>query len=118
MKSNKNNSGDNQLQESLNKWEMLSKEQVKRLQDSENTKIFWEGSGKLVEQFKSPERRMIRESKTSHISLFNCGRFSSHWFILLTDVFIHITGTSYTAYLLPLVWVEMLPDSDSLQVLL
>ena len=116
IKSNEVNSGMEQLQESLNKWEMVSKEQIKRLQEAESTKNFWEGSGKIVEQFRSPERRMIRESRTRHISLLNSSRFSSHWFILLTDVFIHITGTTYTAHLLPLLWVDMLADSDNLQV--
>lgn len=105
-----------QLQEALSKWEAISKEQVKRMQEAESTRTFWEGSGKIVEQFRSPERRMIRESRAHHISLLNSSRFSSHWFILLTDVFIHITGTAYTAHLLPLLWVELLPDSDTLQV--
>lgn len=105
-----------QLQDALSKWEVISKEQVKRFQQAESTKSFWEGSGKIVEQFRSPERRMIRESRSHHISLFNSSRFSSHWFILLTDVFIHITGTLYTAHPLPLLWVELLPDSDTFQV--
>ncbi|XP_058791668.1 alsin [Phymastichus coffea] len=103
------------LQEVLSKWENLSKEQTKRLQEAESTKSFWEGSGKIVEQFRTPERRMVRESFSHHISLFNSSRFSSHWFILLSDVFIHISGTTYTAHRLPLLWVEMLPDSDALQ---
>ncbi|XP_031779593.1 alsin [Nasonia vitripennis] len=115
IKSNEVNMRMEQLQDALGKWEVISKEQVKRLQEAESTKSFWEGSGKIVEQFRSPERRMIRESRSHHISLFNSSRFSSHWFILLTDVFIHIAGTSYTAHPLPLLWVELLPDSDTFQ---
>jgi amyotrophic lateral sclerosis 2 protein len=105
-----------QLQDALKKWEAIPKEQRKRIDDAESTKKFWEGSGKIVEQFKSPERRIIRESRSHPISLFNASIFSSHWFILLTDIFIHITGTSYKAHLLQLLWVELLPDSDTLQV--
>lgn len=116
LKTDKMNVRPEQLQEVLSKWEHISKEQMKRLQEAESTKSFWEGSGKLVEQFRTSDRRMIRESRSHHISLLNSGRFSSHWFILLSDVFIHISGTTYTAHLLPLLWVEMLADSDNLQV--
>ncbi|XP_011499590.1 PREDICTED: alsin [Ceratosolen solmsi marchali] len=115
IKLNKHNERNEQLQEVLKKWEAVPKEQRRRLEEAENTKKFWEGSGKIVEQFRLPERRMIRESRSHQISLFNSSIFSSHWFILLTDVFIHITGTSYAAYLLQLLWVELLPDSDALQ---
>lgn len=104
------------LQEVLSKWDLISKEQTKRLQNAKSTKIFWEERGKLVEQFKTAERRMIRESRSHPISLHNSSRFSSHWFILLNDVFIHVNGTNYTAHLLPLLWVELIPDSDSLKV--
>ncbi|XP_014217091.1 alsin [Copidosoma floridanum] len=116
IKLNKAKTKMDDLQDALSKWDLISKEQAKRLQDAESTKNFWEGSGKSIEQFRSPERRMIRESRSHAISLHNSSRFSSHWFILLTDVFIHVSGTNYySAHLLPLLWVELLPDSDTLK---
>ncbi|KAJ8681235.1 hypothetical protein QAD02_017022 [Eretmocerus hayati] len=103
------------LQDALDRWESVCKIQTKRLQEAEDTKKFWEGSGKSIHQFKTPDRRIIRESRTHPISLHNSGRFSSHWFILLTDIFIHVNGSNYTAHLLPLLWVDLTPDSDSLK---
>ncbi|KAL7292949.1 hypothetical protein TKK_0013401 [Trichogramma kaykai] len=104
-----------QLQNAMSKWESLSKLQTKRIQEAEATKCFWEGPGKIIEQLRSLDRRMIRESRTHSISLYNAGRFSSHRFILLNDVFVHITGGSYVAHLLSLLWVELLQDSDQYQ---
>lgn len=103
------------LEKAINKWENFLKEKAKNFQEAENTKSFWEVSNKIVE-LKSSDRRLIRESKTHQISLLNSSRFSSHWFALFNDIFVHINGSSFTAYPLSLLWVELLPDSDSIMV--
>lgn len=41
------------------------------------------------ESLRSPSRRLIKESKTSPLSLVHSGRFSSHTFYLFNDIFIH-----------------------------
>ncbi|XP_033227521.1 alsin isoform X2 [Belonocnema kinseyi] len=107
--------GIERLKEGLSKWERVIDEQDKRQREAEATKQFWEGSGKLIELLRSPERRLIRESRSHPISVLNSGRFTTHWFVLLTDIFIHITGSSYVVYPLPTLWVELLQDSDTLQ---
>ena len=86
------------------------------IKEAETTKNFWNGSGKIIEQFKTPEIRLIRESQTYPIMLQNAGRFSNHWFILLSNLFIHINGSNYIAHPLSLIWVELIPESDTSQV--
>ncbi|KAG8034358.1 hypothetical protein G9C98_007434 [Cotesia typhae] len=114
IKSNGTNMGIERLQEALVKWEKFFDDCEKRQKEADQTKAFWENSGKLIELLRSPERRLIRESRTHPILLFHSSRFSSHWFILLTDCFIHVVGTSHTVHLLPTLWVESLPDSETL----
>ena len=116
IKCNGSKMGIERLKEGLSKWERIIDEQEKRQREAEVTKQFWEGSGKLIELLRSPERRLIRESRSHPISVLNSGRFTTHWFVLLTDIFIHITGSSYVVYPLPTLWVEPLQDSDTLQV--
>lgn len=108
--------GVERLQEALVKWEQVHDEQEKRQKEAEATKLFWESSGKLGESLRSPDKRLIRESRTYPLSILNSSRFSSHWFVLLTDIFIHVTGTTHTVHPLRTLWVEPLPDSENVQV--
>lgn len=116
MKSNGQRMGIERLHDALMKWEQLCDEQEKRQKEAEITRSFWENSGKVGELLRSPERRLIRESRSHPIALLNSGRFSTHWFILLTDIFIHVSGTYHTVHPLKTLWVEPLSDSESLQV--
>ncbi|XP_017893211.1 alsin isoform X2 [Ceratina calcarata] len=115
MKNNGTKMGIEQLQEALIRWEQICDDQEKKQKEAEATKLFWENSGKLGESLKSPDRRLIRESRTHPLSVLNSGRFSSHWFVLLTDVFIHVTGTSHTVHPLRTLWIKLLPDSETVQ---
>ena len=115
IKCNGTRMGVERLQEALIKWEHVCDEREKRQKEAEATKSFWESSGKLGELLRSPDRRLIRESRANPISILNSGRFSTHWFVLLTDTFIHVTGTSYTVHPLQTLWVEILPDSETVQ---
>ena len=116
IESNGTKMGIERLQGGLIKWERICDEQEKRQKEAEVTKAFWENSGKLVELLRSPERRLIRESRTYPLALLNAGRFTTHWFVLLTDVFVHIVGNSNTVLQLPTLWVEPVTDSETLQV--
>ncbi|CAL7949033.1 unnamed protein product [Xylocopa violacea] len=107
--------GVERLQDALIKWEQLCDEQEKRQKEAETTKLFWESSGKLGELLRSPDRRLIRESRAHPLSILNSGRFSTHWFVLLTDIFIHVTGTFHMVHPLQTLWVEVLPDSETVQ---
>ncbi|XP_053978355.1 alsin [Hylaeus volcanicus] len=115
IKCNNIKMGVERLQEALIKWEQICEIQEKRQKEAETTKLFWESSGKLGELLRSPNRRLIRESRTHPISILNSGRFSTHWFVLLTDIFIHVTGTSHIVHPLQTLWVEILPDSETAQ---
>lgn len=109
---------DSRLHDIMKKWDSLNFEQEQKQNEADITRKFWENSGKSVELLKSPERRLIRESKAFPIFLQNAGRFSSHWFILLSDMFIHINGTSSTTHNLITLWVESQPNVDNGQHLL
>lgn len=109
---------DSRLQDIMSKWDALNLNQEHKQFEADSTKTFWESSGKSVELLKSPDRRLIRESKTLPIFLQNAGRFSSHWFILLSDIFIHINGTSSTTHNLTTMWVESQQNTENNQHLL
>lgn len=99
----------------LSKWDSFNHMQERKRNEANATKQFWEGMGKTLDVFRSPERRLVRESKTDALSLLHSGRFSSHWFILLSDVFIHINGSTQNAHNLITLWVEPVNDTDALQ---
>uniref|UniRef100_T1J5J3 Pleckstrin homology domain-containing family A member 8 n=1 Tax=Strigamia maritima TaxID=126957 RepID=T1J5J3_STRMM len=83
---------------------------------ADKTRQFWENcSQKLADNIRTPHRRLLHESKTNPLILSGSGRFSSNWFILLNDVLIHSQFSSYTEYTLPLIWVDILSDTDILQ---
>lgn len=67
-----------------------------------------------LDALRTPERRLIRESRSHPINLMNSGRFSSHWFIVLTDALVHVSGYSgHTTYPLATIWVESIQESDN-----
>uniref|UniRef100_A0A1B6BY78 VPS9 domain-containing protein n=1 Tax=Clastoptera arizonana TaxID=38151 RepID=A0A1B6BY78_9HEMI len=101
------------------KWETFNEHQEQNCKQAECTRLFWESCGRLVESLRTPKRRLIRDSRSHPLSLHNASRFSSHWFILLNDAFVHITGTNHNVHYLETVWVESCPqDDDSTQNML
>lgn len=105
------------IEERLNKvissLDTLIDEQEKKRKEADVTKLFWETIGKTLEQYRTPERRLIRESKSRQLNLVNPGRFSSHWFILFNDLFIHVSGSTPNVHPLETMWVEPIPNADS-----
>ncbi|XP_046991299.1 alsin [Schistocerca americana] len=102
------------LQDALIKWDQLWEEQERRRREADTTRRFWESAGRLIELLRTPERRLIRESRSHPIMVHNSGRFSSHWIILLSDVLVHVSGSSQSIHPLATLWVEPLQDTDSL----
>lgn len=100
----------------LIKWEQLLKEQEKKQSEAELTQSFWQNFGKPIDGLKSSKRRIIKESRTHNLTILNSGLFSSHWFALFNDIFVHISGSSHIVYSLQTLWAEVLQDSDTLQV--
>ncbi|CAB3248214.1 unnamed protein product [Arctia plantaginis] len=107
------------IEERLNKvktsLDSLIDEQEKKRKEADVTKLFWETIGKSLEQYRTPERRLVRESKSRPLNLVNPGRFSSHWFILFNDLFVHVIGSTPSVHPLVTMWVEPVPNSDSHQ---
>ncbi|XP_039278574.1 alsin-like isoform X2 [Nilaparvata lugens] len=64
---------------------------------------------------RTPQRRLLRDSKTHALTLHNASRFSNHWFILLSDAFVHISGATQTIHSLDTLWVEPAQDTDNSQ---
>ncbi|XP_047544679.1 alsin [Vanessa atalanta] len=95
--------------------DILIEDQDKKRKEADVTKLFWETIGKSLDLYRMPERRLIRESKSRPLNLVNPGRFSSHWFILFNDLFVHVSGSTPNVHPLETLWVEAVPNSDSLQ---
>lgn len=99
----------------VQRWEVFSEAQEAARKQAEATRIFWESSGRLVETLRTPQRRLLRDSKTHALTLHNASRFSNHWLILLSDAFVHISGATQTVHSLDTLWVEPMQDTDNLQ---
>lgn len=88
--------------------------------EAEVTRTFWDSNAglaaRLPKELFSPVRRLIRDSKMYPISLHNAGRFSSHSFILMSGVLLHIQYSSVALYPLETMWVETVPAASSVQV--
>jgi amyotrophic lateral sclerosis 2 protein len=104
------------LRDALIKWEQLWDEQEQKRNEADTTRHFWESTGHIVELLRSPERRLIRESRSHCLSVLNSGRFSSHWFVLFTDVLVHVNGGSYNVHPLTTMWVDVIQDTNAIQV--
>ncbi|KAG1714534.1 Alsin [Nymphon striatum] len=77
------------------------------------TQKFWESSPyKVAEYLKERERRFIKDGKSHPLTLNAASRFSSHWFILFNDVFIHSQFSGVQAYYLTTMWIDIIPDSE------
>ncbi|KAK5645739.1 hypothetical protein RI129_004203 [Pyrocoelia pectoralis] len=94
------------------KWNTIVEEQEHKQCEAEKTKEFWCNSGRIIEQFRTSGRRLIRESHKHPIQLQNAGRFSSHWFILLTDILVHVNGSTPHIHDLKSVWIDP-PTEDN-----
>ncbi|EFA04485.1 alsin isoform X1 [Tribolium castaneum] len=97
------------------KWSDFVDEQLHKKQQAEQTRAFWLNSGKVVDQLKSPDRRLIRDSHKYPIHLQNASRFSSHWFVLFSDLFVHMNGSTAHLHNLTTIWIEPQQDETSQQ---
>lgn len=87
-----------------------------KCKEAEKTHNFWLNPGKNINFLIDPIRRVICDSQSDPIHLQNSSRFSSHRFILFTDIFAHINGSSSHIHSLTLIWLE-LPHHDSLHLI-
>lgn len=105
---------DERLSKVVSSLDALIDEQEKKRKEADVTKLFWETIGKTLEHYRTPERRLVRESKSRQLNLVNPGRFSSHWFVLFNDLFVHVSGSTPSLHPLETLWVESVPNTDSL----
>ncbi|XP_030830819.1 alsin isoform X3 [Strongylocentrotus purpuratus] len=94
-------------------WEELKKTVEKKQSDADDTRTFWESCpAKLAESIKSPDRRLIRDSRTKPLQVANAKRLSTHWFLLFNDILVHAYFSNHQIFSLALVWAEPIPDTD------
>lgn len=96
------------------KWELLNNSKCKAVEEAQFTRNFWENAGRTLETYWLPQRRLIKDSRNDPLFVHNTYRFINHWFILLTDILLHVTNSHPNLYDLKTLWVEPLPDSDLL----
>ncbi|XP_013133821.1 PREDICTED: uncharacterized protein LOC106099733 [Papilio polytes] len=106
---------EDKLNKVISSLDSLIDDQEKKRKEADLTKLFWESIGKPLEQYRTPERRLVRESKSRQLNLVNPGRFSTHWFILFNDLFVHMCGSVINVHPIETLWVEAVPNTDSLQ---
>ncbi|CAG9771169.1 unnamed protein product [Ceutorhynchus assimilis] len=81
--------------------------------DTEKTLSFWQTNSKSIDCLKTPNRRFILDSQIDPINMQNSSIFSSHRFILFSDIFAHITGSS-NHYLHPLTTIWIYLDQENI----
>ncbi|XP_050306571.1 alsin [Anthonomus grandis grandis] len=80
--------------------------------EADKTSNFWLSNGKSLEHLIVPQRRLVCDSQNDTIVLQGSSRFSSHRFILFSDIFAHISGSSSILHTLTMIWIE-LPQHDT-----
>ncbi|RZC33156.1 alsin [Asbolus verrucosus] len=106
---------DQKYKDTATKWSDFVEEEGQKKQQAELTKEFWLNSGKVVDFLKSSDRRLIRDSHKYPIHLQNASRFSSHWFVLFSDLFVHMNGSTSHLHNLTTIWIEPQQDEASQQ---
>ncbi|XP_017279385.1 alsin isoform X2 [Kryptolebias marmoratus] len=102
------------LHHSFSLYETLSLSLLRKKKEAENTFIFWKShSGKYTESLRVPHRRVVCESSNRSLTLQNAGRFSSHWFILFSDVLVHTQFSTHRVYPLTCLWAKPVTDDSS-----
>lgn len=102
------------LDEKRSVWEKYKIEKDLAIELADKTAKFWETNGKsLAPKLQSSERRLIVDSKEVQLKLMASNRFSSHWFILFSDVFCHNTSSSLQLYPLKTLWISPLLDIEN-----
>lgn len=105
---------DKQILDLQIKWDLLNSNKCKAVDEAQFTQNFWQNAGKILETYWLPQRRLIRDSRNDPLYVHNTYRFINHWFILLSDILLHMTNGHPHVYDLKTLWVEPLPDSDVL----
>ncbi|ELU11746.1 hypothetical protein CAPTEDRAFT_112695, partial [Capitella teleta] len=67
------------------------------------------------EALKSPCRRLLKDSKSCPLQLHLAGRFSSHLFLLFSDVFVHVSYSGHQVFPLATIWIETISDTDQIK---
>lgn len=84
--------------------------------DAEKTRSFWMSAGSSIGYMMEPTRRLICDSQCDPIALHSSSRFSSHRFVLFSDIFAHISGSSPQLHALNMIWLDI-PHHDSLHLI-
>ncbi|CAH2066088.1 unnamed protein product, partial [Iphiclides podalirius] len=108
-------STEDKLSKVISSLDTIIDDQEKKRKEADVTKLFWDTIGKPLEQYRTPDRRLVRESKSRQLNLVNPGRFSSHWFVLFNDLFVHMSGSVINVHPVETLWVEAVPNTDPQQ---
>uniref|UniRef100_A0AAR5PKC5 VPS9 domain-containing protein n=1 Tax=Dendroctonus ponderosae TaxID=77166 RepID=A0AAR5PKC5_DENPD len=84
--------------------------------EAEKTRIFWMNAGSTIKYMMEPKRRLICDSQSDPINLQSSSRFSSHRFVLFSDIFAHISGSSPHLHALNMIWLDI-PHHESLHLI-
>ncbi|KAM9710020.1 alsin-like isoform 2-T2 [Menidia menidia] len=102
------------LHQGCGHYETLSLSLLRKKKEAETTLLFWKAhSGKTTEILRLPRRRVVCESSNRSVTLQNAGRFSNHWFILFSDVLVHMQFSTHHVYPLSCLWVTPLTEDGS-----
>ncbi|XP_052825972.1 alsin isoform X1 [Octopus bimaculoides] len=104
------------------KWDTLKMSSTEEHNIADKTRLFWESSSqKLVDALRTPERRLLYDTKQNPLTQASAGRFFVHNFHLFNDIFVHIHGSAINEFPLETVWVDTSSESeqtqDSLQII-
>ncbi|CAE1150413.1 ALS2 [Acanthosepion pharaonis] len=97
-------------------WDSLKLASNEEHKQADITRLFWEASTqRLVESLRTPERRLLRDTKQHPLTQASAGRFSVHNFLLFNDIFVHVHGSSITIFPLETVWVDTSTEIEQTQ---
>ncbi|XP_064466211.1 alsin-like isoform X2 [Ornithodoros turicata] len=103
-----------ELQSCSNDWTLLADVLSKEMSLAEATKVFWDSvPQRVVDVYRVPTCRVLRDSKTYPLQLLSAGRFAFHHFILFDDKFTHHQFSGFQNYNLHTLWVEADTEAET-----
>lgn len=103
------------LNDRKTEWERFRSEKDLAIEAAEKTSRFWSAVGKNpMGKLQTADRRLVLDSKVVSLKLYPSGRFSSHWFVLFSDIFCHFSN-SLNSYHLKTVWTSPIVDQDTIK---
>ena len=103
-----------QLAVAARMWRAIVADNTAGLEQAATTAAFWAEVPAVRKTCAIPQRRLLLNSKTVPL-YYNRTTLATNWFLLFSDIFVHVQTFSHRQYALEQLWVTDVADTDGLK---